>query len=104
MYYQIRRARRNFIASIILFAFFAVCSLFFPIGEGETPAEETQYYEELEAAATEKYIINTATKKIHLPSCEAAETISGYNKKYIIATKEYLVANGYIKCFSCNPY
>lgn len=104
MYYQIRRARRNFIASIILFAVFAVYSLFFPIGEGETPAEETQYYEELEAAATEKYIINTATKKIHLPNCKTLETMSENNKRYVKATKEYLIKNGFIICFSCNPY
>lgn len=91
----------NLIISVIIMC---LCAVFFPIGEGETPAEETQCYEKIEAAATEKYILNTETKKAHLPSCKAAETISNNNKKYVIATKEYLAESGFEKCFSCNPY
>ena len=101
MYY----AKQRFLYSLIISAIvMCVCAVFFPIGEGETPAEETQCYEKIEAAATEKYTLNTATKKAHLPNCEAAETISNNNNKYVIATKESLTESGFEKCFSCNPY
>ena len=61
---------------IISVIIMCLCAVFFPIGEG----------------------------KVHLPNCKAAETISGNNKKYVIATKEYLNQSGFEKCFSCNPY
>lgn len=99
-YYQ----KERFIFSLMVFALFAVFALFFPIGEGEAPAEETQYYEELEAAATEKFVLNIATQKVHLPSCEVLSKTTESNKYYILASVEYLQQNGYIKCFSCNPF
>ena len=99
-YYQ----KERFKYSLIIFAVFAVCSLFFPIGEGETPAEETQYYEELQAAATEKYVLNIESKKVHLPSCNVLNYTTESKKRYVLATAEYLQQNNYIKCYSCNPY
>lgn len=49
------------------------------------------------------YILNTNTKKFHLPSCSSAEKIQKENKENFTGDREQLVGNGYEPCGSCNP-
>lgn len=52
---------------------------------------------------TQTYIINTNTKKFHLPSCRYVEKISAANYKEVTSTSEELIAEGYSPCKVCNP-
>lgn len=49
------------------------------------------------------YILNTASKKIHLPDCSSAEIISEKNKQLTDDSIEVLEAQGYSCCKVCNP-
>lgn len=47
------------------------------------------------------YVLNTKTKKIHLPSCRYAKDLSEENKKLHCGDIEELLADGYEKCKTC---
>ena len=49
------------------------------------------------------YVLNTKTKKIHLPTCSSAQDMSEANKQDYHGTKEELLAQGYTTCGSCKP-
>ncbi len=52
---------------------------------------------------TDGYILNTASKKIHLPGCSAANRISEENKAFSDMSKEELINAGYSTCGICKP-
>ena len=52
---------------------------------------------------TGTYILNTTSKKIHIPGCSGAEKISDENKQVTDYTKEQLVELGYSPCGICKP-
>ena len=49
------------------------------------------------------YILNTNTKKFHLPSCSSADDIKASNRGEYHGTREDLVSMGYDPCKRCNP-
>lgn len=49
----------------------------------------------------QKYVLNTNTKKFHLPSCSSVEDITKGNKKMVTETKEKLESQGYAACGRC---
>lgn len=49
------------------------------------------------------FVLNTNTKKFHLPSCGNAEKIQKENKENFTGDRQQLVKNGYEPCGSCNP-
>lgn len=51
----------------------------------------------------EKYVLNTNSKKIHIPSCGSVSTISENNRKETAESREELINKGYIPCKNCNP-
>ena len=53
--------------------------------------------------STESYILNTNTKKFHLPSCSSAGDIKASNREEYHGTREDLVSMGYDPCKRCNP-
>lgn len=53
------------------------------------------------ASSAEEYILNTNTKKFHLPSCESAKKTSPKNKKTYIGNKNELLNDGYSPCKAC---
>ena len=61
-------------------------------GGQETSANETG----------KTYVLNTNTKKIHLPECSSVDKMSESNKAY---TDDYdkAIADGYEPCKICNP-
>ena len=49
------------------------------------------------------YIANKNTKKFHYPDCRHVTGMSEKNKEYHTATREEMIANGYIPCGTCAP-
>lgn len=52
---------------------------------------------------TISYIVNTNTGKFHLPSCPSAAKIKEKNRLDSDATRDELIAQGYVPCKNCNP-
>lgn len=65
---------------------------------GEAPAQETQ---NTQAAST--YILNTNSKKFHLPTCSGTNGIKEGNRQEYVGSREDLVAQGYAPCGTCKP-
>lgn len=51
-----------------------------------------------------KYILNTSSKKVHLPTCSSVQEISEKNKSLYNGEIEELTSQGYVPCGSCKPY
>ena len=49
------------------------------------------------------YIVNTNTKKFHLPDCPSAVSMSEKNRVEMTATVSELAAKGYAPCSRCHP-
>ncbi len=50
-----------------------------------------------------KYVLNTKSKKIHLPECTSVDKIEESNKMVTDKSKEELIDEGYTPCGSCKP-
>lgn len=50
-----------------------------------------------------EYVLNTRSKKIHLPDCASVEKMKDKNKAYSSETIEELEAQGYSPCGNCHP-
>lgn len=50
-----------------------------------------------------KYVVNTNTKKFHLPSCSSVADTLAKNKKIFNTNREQLISDGYTPCKKCNP-
>ncbi len=48
------------------------------------------------------YILNTASKKFHLPDCGSAASIAQQNRAEFEGDREELIAQGYTPCGNCN--
>lgn len=49
------------------------------------------------------YVLNTKTKKFHLPSCSSVDQIKKKNRQDYTGTREDLINRGYKPCGNCNP-
>lgn len=49
------------------------------------------------------YVLNTNTKKFHLPSCSSADDIKTTNRQEYHGSKDDLIAQGYVPCKRCDP-
>ena len=58
-------------------------------------------------AATEKgtteYVLNTNSKKFHVPSCSSVDQMSAKNRQDVTDTRENIVGRGFEPCKRCNP-
>lgn len=59
--------------------------------------------EQSTTVADTEYILNTSSKKIHLPSCSQVSSIKTENKKTTKQSKQELLDLGYMPCKNCNP-
>jgi DNA-entry nuclease len=57
--------------------------------------------EVIDSNNTQTYIINTNSKKFHLPTCDSVQSMSEQNKEEINSTKEELINDGYSPCKNC---
>ena len=53
------------------------------------------------AAETQEYVLNTASKKIHLPDCASVDSIGEKNKETYTGSYADLLAQGYAPCGNC---
>lgn len=49
------------------------------------------------------YILNTSSKKFHLPTCSYAQSIKESNRGEFTGQREDLILQGYDPCGTCNP-
>ena len=49
------------------------------------------------------YVLNTSSKKFHLPSCSSVNDIKNKNRKDYTGSRESLISQGYSPCKKCNP-
>ena len=63
------------------------------------PSEESTQTEDVQA----DYVLNTNTKKFHLPTCSSADDIKASNRQEYHGAREELIAQGYDPCKRCNP-
>ena len=49
------------------------------------------------------YILNTNTKKFHLPSCSSVNQMAEKNKSVFTGSRDEVIAMGYEPCGRCNP-
>ena len=59
--------------------------------EGQTAGEKVNY------------VLNTSSKKFHLPNCSGVSSMSESNRQDYTGTREDLIAQGYSPCGICNP-
>lgn len=52
---------------------------------------------------TGTYVVNTNTRKFHLPSCTSVGTIKAKNRKDYTGSRQALIDQGYKPCKRCNP-
>lgn len=52
---------------------------------------------------TSAYILNTNSKRFHIPSCDSVGRMKEKNRKDYSGTREELISFGYAPCGSCNP-
>lgn len=65
---------------------------------------KTEQANESTTQATEAtYILNTNTKKFHLPSCSSVNQMSEKNKQSYSGSRDDLISQGYDPCKRCNP-
>ena len=50
-----------------------------------------------------EYVLNTNSKRFHLPDCKSVERMSEQNKLFRTDTREAIIADGYVPCQNCNP-
>ena len=71
-----------------------------------TGSENTQKGSETSSKtinSSDTYILNTNTKKIHLPTCKYAKSITSHNKDTYQGDIDLLIKQGYEGCKACNP-
>ena len=49
------------------------------------------------------YVLNTRSRKFHLPDCDGAADMSGRNRDDVSCTRDELIGQGYEPCGRCNP-
>ena len=69
------------------------------------PTENTPAPEQQQNAPQSQfdYVLNTNTKKFHLPSCSSADDIEATNRQEYSGNRDDLIAQGYVPCKRCDP-
>lgn len=71
-----------------------------------TPPKPTATTKPTEApgqSEVREYVLNTNTKKFHIPSCSSAKQIIDVNRQEYVGTREEIIGKGYDACKRCNP-
>ena len=72
--------------------------------EGIRSTTEESELNSIDVNSTENiYILNTNTKKIHLPTCDSVSEMKEKNKKEVSIGREEIINNSYSPCQRCNP-
>ena len=63
----------------------------FDAGKGETSPDDSYY------------VLNTSSKKFHLPSCSGVSAMSSNNMRISYDDRQTIIDEGYKPCKECNP-
>ena len=70
-------------------------------------AEQPKQTEQPNAQTTQSvevtYILNTNTKKFHLPGCSSVSQMKESNKQTYSGSRDDLISQGYVPCKRCHP-
>lgn len=69
----------------------------------EAVEEKTEAPAAVENVGSGYYVLNTNTKKFHLPDCSSVKTMKDKNKQVFNGSREEVIAQGYKPCKRCNP-
>ena len=72
-------------------------------GKSEEMGEESSQQGESSQATEGDYILNTSSRKFHLPDCPSVDKIKEKNKEEYHGSREDLMEQGYEPCQSCHP-
>lgn len=72
-------------------------------GAGAGEASEKGATGSDEGKGVAEYVLNTNSRKFHLPSCSSVGQMSPKNREDVEDTRENLIAKGYDPCKRCNP-
>lgn len=64
-------------------------------------AHEEEAFEE--PSVPREYVLNTSSRRFHLPECQSVEDMSATNRAYVTESREDLIEEGYEPCGSCQP-
>lgn len=67
------------------------------------PQEQNEPAPAPDQGTTGTYILNTNTKKFHLPGCSSVKKMSEQNKQTYNGSRGDLISQGYEPCKKCNP-
>ena len=71
--------------------------------DGENPPPPVEDDDEDKPEEVTHYVLNTKTKKIHLPTCTYAKNMKEQNKSQSTKTLDELIDEGYTACSICKP-
>lgn len=72
-------------------------------GNAPPAQQSTVPYSSESVSAEADYILNTNTKKFHLPSCSSVDDMKVSNREEYHGTRDDLISMGYDPCMRCNP-
>lgn len=78
-------------------------SIDYATGKSEEMGEESSQQGESSQATEGDYILNTSSRKFHLPDCPSVDKIKEKNKEEYHGSREDLIEQGYEPCQSCHP-
>ena len=76
------------------------------IAQEDAPSAETNAGTDSAEGQTEiaqDYVLNTSSKKFHLPGCASADEIKTENREDVTKTRSAVIDMGYTPCKNCNP-
>ncbi len=71
----------------------------------DTPMPAAVTMTDLDAAESTEYtyVLNTSSKRFHIPSCKSAVTMKEKNRDTFTGSREELLSMGYVPCGNCDP-
>ncbi len=73
------------------------------VPESGTANPETAGEDSAQEQKETTYILNTSSRKFHLPDCSSASSMKEENKSTYTGSREDLIAQGYEPCGQCKP-
>lgn len=86
-----------------VFCFNAQPGIAIDYATGESHAQPGLGFEGEDGGEVTTYVLNTGSRKFHLPGCSGIGSIKEKNKDTFTGTRAELVAQGYQPCGSCRP-
>ena len=71
-------------------------------GAAEEKADEAEGATSTDADER-SYVLNTRTKRFHMPGCSSVGTIAEHNREDFTGTRDEVIARGYTPCQKCRP-